>query len=435
MRLARTARKIVLPSGLTILHERNPVSRAFCVGVWTRTGARDEKPREAGLCHFLEHMLFKGTERRSARDISQQIEKIGGSLDAFTTKDTMCVYAQVLENRREVAFDIISDMLSKSRFDETQVALERQVVIEEIGDVDDAPDDLIHELLAAEIYPGHPLGRPILGSRTTVSRFRRADLVRYSRRVFRASNVVVAVYGNIDERELIDVCRERFDFPEGTLARDATRLRRPTVVRKHVRRKLHQQHIVMGRRTFSYLDERRYPLMVLNAMMGGGMSSRLFQKIREELGLAYNVFTYIDQSRDAGMFAAYLAVNPSNTGRAMGAVAEEFAAACNGGLTRAELDDTREHIRGRILLGLETSTSRMMRLARNEISYGHQISERELIDCIDTVSLDDVRALARELFDVETFTVLALGPAALPRAALEARKRPPARVKRVRRSA
>ena len=412
MKLARTARKIVLPGGLTILHEKNPVSKAFCVGVWTRTGARDEKPREAGLCHFLEHMLFKGTARRTAKDISQEIEKIGGSLDAFTTKETMAVYAQVLEYRREVAFDLISDMLMNSRFAEEHVALERQVVLEEIGDVDDAPDDLIHELLAAEIYPAHPLGRPILGSRATVSRFRRADLVRYRRGLFRASNLVVAVYGNIDEQELIDVCSERFRFPEGTLVRDATRLRRPAVVRKHVRRKLHQQHIVMGRRTFSFLDERRYPMMVLNAMMGGGMSSRLFQKIREELALAYNVFTYLDHSRDTGMFAAYLAVNPANVKKAMKALTDEFAAAQNGGLTRAELDDTKEHIKGRILLGLETSTSRMMRLARNEISYGHQIPERELIDRIDSVSMADVRSLARDLFGAEGFTVISLGPSA-----------------------
>lgn len=412
MKHSRTARKIVLPSGLTILHEKNPVSRAFCVGVWTRTGARDEKPREAGLCHFLEHMLFKGTATRSAKDLSQQIEKIGGSLDAFTTKETMAVYAQVLESQRHVAFDLISDMLANSMFAEDQVALERQVVIEEIGDVDDAPDDLVHELFAAEMYPAHPLGRPILGSRSTVSRFRRADLLRYGKSLFRASNLVVAVYGNVSERELIETCTKSFRFPAGPLVRDNTRLRKPRVVRKHVRRKLHQQHVVMGQRTFSFLDERRYPLMVLNAMMGGGMSSRLFQKVREELGLAYNVFTYLDHSRDTGMFAAYMAVNPGNVKKAMQAVAAEFADARNGGLTRAELDDTKEHIKGRILLGLETSTSRMMRLARNEISYGHQVPERDLIERIDSVSLADVRGLAKDLFDTNRLTVVSLGPSA-----------------------
>jgi predicted Zn-dependent peptidase len=182
------------------------------------------------------------------------------------------------------------------------------------------------------------------------------------------------------------------------------------VVRKHVRRKLHQQHIVMGRRTFSFLDERRYPLMVLNAMIGGGMSSRLFQTIREELGLAYNVYTYLDHSRDTGMFGAYLAVNPGNAKKAMKAVRQELGSARNGGLTAAELDDTREHIKGRILLGLESSTSRMMRLARNEITYGHQVPERELIERIDSVSLDDVRAMARDLFDMDRFSVVSLGP-------------------------
>lgn len=410
MKHSRIARKIVLPGGLTILHEKNPVSRAFCVGVWTRTGARDEKPRDAGLCHFVEHMLFKGTKRRSARDISQEIEKIGGTLDAFTTKDTMAVYAHVLESRRDVAFDLLSDVLAHSEFADDQVALERQVVIEEIGDVDDVPDEVIHELLAAELYPRHPLGRPILGSRATVSRFRRADLRRYSRSLLRAPNLVVSVYGNIDEAELIDTCRECFRFPGGTLVRDATRLPRARVVRRHVRRRLHQQHVVLGRRTFSFLDGRRYPLMVLNAMMGGGMSSRLFQRIREEMGLAYNVFTYLDHSRDTGMFAAYMAVNPRNIRKAIQAVAAEFSSAADGGLTATELDDTKEHIKGRILLGLETSTSRMMRLARNEITYGHQISERELIERIDSVSLADVRDVARDLLDMDGFSLVSLGP-------------------------
>jgi predicted Zn-dependent peptidase len=228
--------------------------------------------------------------------------------------------------------------------------------------------------------------------------------------VFRSSNLVLSVYGNISERELIERCQEHFRFPGGKLSRDTTRLRRPAVVRKHVRRKLHQQHIVMGRRTFSFLDERRYPLMVLNAMIGGGMSSRLFQTIREELGLAYNVYTYLDHSRDTGMFGAYLAVNPGNAKKAMKAVRQELGSARNGGLTAAELDDTREHIKGRILLGLESSTSRMMRLARNEITYGHQVPERELIERIDSVSLDDVRAMARDLFDMDRFSVVSLGP-------------------------
>ncbi len=407
---ARVANKIVLPSGLTILHEKNPISKAFCMGVWTRTGARDESAREAGLCHFFEHMLFKGTSRRTAKQISTEIERVGGSMDAFTTKDTMCVYAQVLENKRDVAIDLIADMLSESRFEEEQVALERKVVVEEIGDVDDAPDDLIHELFASDVYPQHPLGRPILGYRKTVGAFKRADLLRYSRRAFRASNLVVAVYGNIDETELTRICATRFAFPKGTLARDATRFPAAAARRRHVRRKLHQQHVCMGTRVFSYLDDRRYALMVLNAALGGGMSSRLFQKIREEMGLAYNVYTYVDHARDTGMFASYMAVNPGTAGRAIDAVTKELESIRKDGLTRTELRDTKDHIKGRILLGLETSASRMMRLARNEISYGRQVPERELLKKLAAVKMDDINEVARDVLDTDRFVMVSLGP-------------------------
>lgn len=407
---ARIAKKIVLPGGLTILHEKNPISKAFCFGVWTRTGARDESEAESGLCHFLEHMLFKGTGHRSAQDISREIEKVGGSLDAFTTKDTMCVYAHVLESRREVAIDLLADMLTGSRFDENQIALERSVILEEIGDVEDAPDDLIHEMFAAELYPAHPLGRPILGSRKTVSSFRRSDIQRYARRAFRSTNVVVSVYGNIDEDELVEVCQSRFKFARGPLAREKARLGRVIPKQRHVKRKLNQQHVVLGRRTFSFMDDRRYALMVLNAMVGGGMSSRLFQKIREELGLAYNVFTYVDHSRDTGMFAAYMAVRPKTVGTALDAVRKEFVNLRDGGIKKDELNDTKEHIKGRILLGLETSAARMMRLARNEITYGYQVSEKELIHRIGSVKMDDVVALATEVLDVDSYSIVSLGP-------------------------
>jgi predicted Zn-dependent peptidase len=335
---------------------------------------------------------------------------VGGSLDAFTTKDTMCLYAHVLESRRDVAIDLLADMLTGSRFADDQVTLERNVIMEEIGDVEDAPDDLIHEMFAAELYPAHPLGRPILGSRKTVASFRRSDIQRYARRAFRSTNVVVSVYGNIDEDELVQICQSRFKFPRGPLAREKARLGKSIPRRKHVRRKLNQQHVVLGRRTFSFMDDRRYALMVLNAMVGGGMSSRLFQKIREELGLAYNVFTYVDHSRDTGMFAAYMAVRPRTVGTALDAVRKEFVALRDGGIRKDELHDTKEHIKGRILLGLETSASRMMRLARNEITYGYQVPEKELIKRIAAVKMDDVVALATEVLDVDQYSIVSLGP-------------------------
>jgi predicted Zn-dependent peptidase len=418
-------KKHVLENGLTVLHQRNPVSRAFCLGIWTRTGSRDERKGEEGLCHFFEHMLFKGTSRRSAFRISQDIEKIGGSLDAFTTKEAMCVYAQVLQDHCDVAFDLIGDMLSKPLFSDKHIALERQVVLQEISDVMDAPDDLIHDLFTDSIFPDHPLGRPILGFPESVATFTRRDLRRIARRMFTGPNVVVAVYGNMPTKELLAACRSLFAFPRGLSSLNRSRLRPFVVERRSIRRKLHQQHVCIGNRTFSYLEDGRFPMMVLTTLAGGGMSSRLFQRIREEMGLAYSVYTYSDHLRDTGLMATYMAVQPRNAALAIDAVVEEYRCIVDGEVTQSELDDTKEQLKGRILLGLETSTARMMRIARNELYYGRQISERELIRRIDAVSLSDIHAVASRSLDSNELSVISMGPSmAGIKAGLKTRRAP-----------
>jgi predicted Zn-dependent peptidase len=401
-----------LANGLTVLHQRNPFSRAFCVGVWTRTGSRDEHEGEEGLCHFLEHMLFKGTGGRTAFQISQEIEKIGGSLDAFTTKETMCVHAQVLEDHWAIAFDLIGDMLSKSVFLDEHVKLEQQVVLQEISDVMDAPDDLIHELFASAIFPHHPLGRPILGYPESVSSFTHRDVARFAGRVFKAPNLVIAVYGNLATRELLDSCARLFDLPDGPVRLIRPRLRRFVPERKAVRKKLLQQHVCIGNRTCSYLEDGRFPLMVLTTLVGGGMSSRLFQRIREEMGLAYSVYTYADHGRDAGLVVTYMAVQPRSARRAIAAVVEEFERVRSGDVSREELTDTKRQLKGRILLGLETSAALMSRMARNELYYGRQIDERELVRRIDAVSLADLNEMASRTLRVDDLTVVSLGPSA-----------------------
>jgi len=405
-------RKHVLENGLTVLQQRNPISRAFCIGVWTLTGSRDERKGEEGLCHFLEHMLFKGTRDRSAFEISQEIEKIGGSLDAFTTKETMCVYAQVLEDHSRVALDLVGDLLSNPRFSPEHVSLERQVVLQEIGDVLDAPDDLIHDLFASTVFPDHPLGRPILGFPESVESFSARDLRRFARRTFKASNIVVAVYGNLSTRELLAACRRLFAFPAGPVNRTRPRLKPLSPERRSIHRKLHQQHVCIGNRTVSYVEDRRFPLMALTTLAGGGSSSRLFQKIREEMGLAYSVYTYSDLARDTGLIGTYMAVHPRNARRAIDAVLEEFRRIQAGGVSQAELDDTKEQLKGRILLGLETSIDRMMRMARSEMYYGRQIGERELIRRIDAISLDGIHEVAWQTLDTTDLTVVSLGPSA-----------------------
>lgn len=402
--------KFVLPSGLTVLHARAASSKAFCLGVWTRTGSRDELRGQEGLCHFLEHMLFKGTARRTALDISKEIEKTGGSLDAFTTKENMCLYAHVLAEHRGIAFDLLSDMLNNSTFADDQVELERQVVLEEISDVMDAPDDLVHDLFASVVFPTHPLGRPVLGYPESVASFTRKDLLSFARRVFKASNIVVSVYGDVSRGELRDVCHRLFDFPAGTVRQSRPRLSRFEPARKLIHRQLHHQYVCIGNRTFSYHEDRRFPLIVLTTIVGGSMSSRLFQRVREEMGLTYSIYTYADHGRDTGLMATYMAVRPKNTRAAIGAVLEEYEKIRKGELTVSELEDTKEQIKGRILLGLETSTAKMMRMARNELYFGRQITEKELIKRIEAVTLDEILELASQALDLDDLSVVSLGP-------------------------
>ena len=405
-----TVRKYTGDNGVTVLHEENAYSRAFCLGVWIKTGSRDEAAGEDGLVHFFEHMLFKGTRRRTAFEISQALEKVGGSLDAFTTKEQTCLYAQVLRDHADLAVDVIDDMLLGSTFATELIETERQVILGEIRDVMDAPDDLIHDLFASEVFPGHPLGRPILGTPRTVSSFTRRDLVRFRRRSLRTGNVVVSVFGSPDRRVLRMICDTAFRFPEGTVSASRTRLRRYDPVRRHHRRSLNHQHICIGGRACSYLDPMRYPQAVLTTLLGGGMSSKLFQRIREDLGFAYSVYTYAESARDAGLVATYMAVKPENAGAAVAEVFRELAKIKNGGITRKELKDTKEQIKGKILLGLESSAAKMIRNARNEVYYGRQVRDREIIERVDRVKLDDVLESASELLDGSMNTIVSLGP-------------------------
>jgi predicted Zn-dependent peptidase len=403
-------KKYVGENGVTVLHQDNPFSRAFCIGVWVNTGTRDERAGEEGLSHFLEHMLFKGTETRTPFEISQALEKIGGSLDAFTTKEQICVYAQVLRDHAGLAVDVLDDMFTRSTYPSDQIDLEKQVVLEEIRDVLDAPDDVIHDLFASEVFAGHPLGKPILGVPETVGAFDRKALMRFARRHFRGSNIVISIFGKLDRPLRRRVCDRAFRFADGEAARPRRRVGPHRPVRRHHRKKLHHQHVCIGGRSCSYLDEGRFAFTVLTTLLGGGMSSRLFQRIREELGYAYSVYTYSETARDAGMMGTYLAVNPANAGRAIGEVFRELEKIKHHGVGEDELRDTKEHLKGKILLGLETSSAKMMRIARNEIYYGRQVSEREIIERIDRVTIDGVLESASDLLDRDKNTIVSLGP-------------------------
>ncbi|MDH3217068.1 MAG: insulinase family protein [Candidatus Krumholzibacteria bacterium] len=413
--LTPRVKKYKSESGVTILQQNNPTSRAFCIGVWINTGSRDETSGEEGLCHFLEHMMFKGTKSRSAFEISSAIEKVGGSLEAFTTREQICIYALVLDEHKDLAADILHDMILNPTFPPDQIGLERNVVLEEIRDVMDAPDDLIHDLFASHVFPDHPLGKPILGSPQSVASFGRGKLRAFARKNFRPDNIIVAVFGNLDKRRLLRMCDWSFDIPDRPLKRNNKRIGKYRPVKRLFKKDLHHQHICIGARSCSYTDENRYPLMVLTTLLGGTMSSRLFQRIREELGFTYSIFTYTDSARDTGLIGTYMSVSPANTDKVVNEVFNEFAKIRGGAIQGQEVEDTKQYIKGKILLGLEGSASKMMRVARNEIYFGRQISERELIDKIDRVTLQDVVELAQHTLDADRNTIVSLGPSSLSR--------------------
>lgn len=403
-------KKYVGDNGVTVVHEHDPHSPAFCIGVWIRTGSRDEGEGEAGMSHFLEHMLFKGTRKRSQFEISQAVEKVGGSLDAFTTKEQVCVTAQVLQDHAELAVDLLDDMLRHSVFAPEQIELEKGVVLGEIREAMDAPDDVIHDLFASEVFPRDALGRPILGTTRSVVGFTRDSLVRFSRKLLRSENLVISVFGALDKPLMRRICDASFRFRDGAAKNSPAKLRPFRPVRRHFKRKLHRQHICIGGRASSYLDDRRYPQTILATLLGGGMSSRLFQRIREELGLAYSIFTYAEFARDTGLMATYMAVKPASAGPAIAEVFREIEKVKRGDIRADELRDTKEHLKGRILLGLESSSAKMMRNARSEIYYGRQVTEREIIAKIDRVTLADVIESAPDILDSSRNTVVSLGP-------------------------
>jgi predicted Zn-dependent peptidase len=399
-----------LDSGITVLAEEVPGVRSAALGVWIRSGSRNEKPEQCGLSHFIEHMAFKGTETRSAFEIARSLESVGGHLDAFSSKEYTCYYARVLDEHLSLAVEVLSDILCHSVFDTKEIEKEKKVVVDEIRTLEDTPDDEIHDLFASAVWRGHSLGRSILGSRETVRAFTRDDVAGFFHENYVAPNVIVSVAGKFDYPALLDLVTRSFTLPSNAAPPDDSVI--PDYVRamEIMEKKLSQEYLCVGTRGVSYDHELRYPLLVLNVAMGGGASSRLFQKVREEEGLAYSVFTYVDFLRDSGLFCASAGVDPGSTRRALDVVLEEFEKARDSGLSAAEVRSAKEQLKGSLLLGLESMSNRMTRLARSEIYYGRFISVDELVSMIEEVNTENTRRAAELALDRERLSLVALGP-------------------------
>lgn len=400
-----------LGGGLLVLTEELPMLRSASVGVWVRTGSIHEQPAEMGVSHLLEHMVFKGTGRRSARDIALVLERLGGSLDAYTTREHTCYQSRVLDEHLDTALDVLADMVVDPLLRTEDLELEREVVLEEISTVEDTPDDLIFDIHAERLWGDHPYGYSILGTRETVGALSEADLKRVHAREYRRPNMVIAAVGNIKHDEVVDRIGTLFErTPNGEPSAQAA-LAAPMVAHEEfIARPSMQTHIVMGTRTFGHGDPRRYALVLLSNAFGGGMSSRLFQRVREELGLAYAVYSFQSFYKDGGISGVYVGTRPEWADKAAAVIREECEKLAAEGITAEELDDMKGQVKGQIVLSLEGSGSRLHRLAGTALYNEPYLSIDEMMRRVDAVTLDDIAALAAEYFDPNQQVTVRLGP-------------------------
>jgi predicted Zn-dependent peptidase len=399
----------VLPNGLRILTERMPHVRSVSVGVWLTRGSRHEPPEHAGIAHFVEHMLFKGTATRSAEDIAQAIDSIGGQMDAFTAKEYASYYIKVLDEHLHLAIDVLADIVRRPAFSPEDIEREKKVVLEEIKMVEDTPDDLVHELFTESFWENHPLGRPILGTPQTVESLTAEGLRRYFDRVYTAPNLVVSAVGNIEHDAVRDLVARAFEGVSG--AGDPLADLPPTVVpRVLIRSKeLEQSHICLGTAGYRQDHEDRHSSYVLNTVLGGSMSSRLFQNVREKRGLAYAVFSGLSAYRDAGSMTVYAGCGNDAVEELIDVVVAELQLLKDQPLGDAELRRAKDHLKGSLMLNLESTSSRMSHLARQEIYFDRQYGLDELLDGIEQVTASDVLRVGHDLFARGALAATVLG--------------------------
>lgn len=401
--------KTVLKSGARVVTEKIPGFRSVAVGLWIGAGSRFEKEEDAGISHMIEHVLFKGTKNRTAKQIAESIESLGGQLNAFTSKEYTCYYARVLDEHLPIAVDVLLDMYFSSLFKTEDIEREKKVILEEIKMYEDTPDEIIHDLFSQTIWDGHPLGRPVLGTIQSVSELTREKILDYFNKHYNPSNLVIAFAGNICHEHALSLVEEAFQEISPAGAEFETEPPQHKSGYKVIVKPLEQVQLCLGVPAVSQFDERIYALQILNNILGGGASSRLFQKIREERGLVYSVYSYYTAFRDSGLFVVYAGTNPNNLSEVIELISQEIDKIAKEGITEPELDKTKEQIKGSLLIASESVIHRMHRLGKCELFHRRLITPEEILKKISLVTTDDVQKLAAELFHPSRYTLVVLG--------------------------
>jgi len=406
----RNIQREVLPNGLTILTERMNHIRSVSMGIWVKTGSRHEDPTVNGISHFVEHMVFKGTTNRTAEDIARQVDSIGGNMDAFTGKETICFNIKVLDEHLPIAVDVLSDMVLHPVFDANEIMRERGVILEEIKMDEDNPDYLVHEIFTQNFFKDHPLGKPILGTKETVRRFDQDAIHDFYPTKFAPGNLIISAAGNVNHEEFVELLRHGFgQLPAGSNGwHDSPPKVHSRIILRN-KKSLEQVQICVGVPSYRISDERRYVSYILNTLLGGGMSSRLFQNVREKQGLVYSIFSELNPFRDTGLLSVYAGTSRESTPKVVQSIVNEFRQLKLNPISDEELKRAKDQLKGSLMLSLESSTARMSNLARQEMYYDRFFGMDEIIERIQAVTVESILVAANELFQPDRIAVTVLG--------------------------
>lgn len=402
--------KTVLFNGTRVVTEKVPNVHSISLGVCITRGSRDENLKENGLSHFIEHMFFKGTITRSTKDIAIEIDATGGELNGFTSREFTYFYARLLDEHLPKVWDLLSDILNNSKFDERELEIERNVILEEIKSFDDSPTDQVLHLLSCCLFEPYSLSYPIMGPQDNVKKFTRNDILHFRTQHYNGSNLIIGASGNIEHESLVDLASS-LDFTKAGKAREISQLPSLGAKSNELRKnEISQVHIAIGTRTIGYTSEYRYPWLILNTLLGNGMSSRLFQRLREKEGLVYEVSSFLELLSDIGIFAIYLVTDPKNVSSAVNCVWDEFKKLNKNGLESDELERTKGHLKGNLLLSLESTTARMVRLLSNEMHLGRYVSLDEIIENIEKVEEQALLSIAQPYLIPDIYSISKVGP-------------------------